>query len=53
MFNKLKKKIKVVKFWAAIFGIIFIALIINSIYLTCKVNELSSKIEVTKKEDCR
>ena len=48
MFKKIKeikKKIKLAKIWAIIFGIIFLALIVNSICLTYKVHNLETKIE--------
>ena len=44
MFKKLKdikKKIRLAKVWAIIFGIIFLGLVINSICLTYKVHKLS------------
>jgi len=41
----IKKKIKLVKIWAIILGIIFILLIINSICLTYKVKVLETQIE--------
>ena len=52
MFKKikeLKKKIKLAKIWVIIFGLIFISLIVNSIYLTYKVHNLQTEIEnITK-----
>ena len=44
----IKKKIKLVKIWAIILGIIFILLIINSICLTYKVKVLETQIENLK-----
>ena len=44
MFKKLKdikKKIKIAKISAIAFAIIFLALIVNSVYLTYKVHKLS------------
>jgi len=49
MFKKLRNKIKLAKIWALIFSIIFLALIINSICLTYKVNQLNKQIENIKK----
>lgn len=48
MFNKIKEikqKIKFAKIWVIIVWLLFIALIINSIYLTCKVIELDRKVK--------
>lgn len=49
MFKKLRNKIKLAKIWALIFSIIFLVLIINSIYLTYKVYQLNNQIENIKK----
>ena len=43
MFKKLKKKIKLAKVWIAIFSVIFLALIVNSICLTYKVIQLEKQ----------
>ena len=40
----IKKKIKFAKVGAIIFWIVFLSLIINSVYLTIKVNKLQKKI---------
>ena len=44
----IKKKIKLAKIWVIIFALIFISLIVNSIYLTVKVNSLETQIEIKK-----
>jgi len=49
MFKKLRNKIKLAKIWALIFSIIFLALIINNLYLTYNVYQLNKQIENIKK----
>ncbi len=49
MFKKLKKKIKLAKIWVIIFALVFISLIVNSIYLTLKVDRLETQIENIEK----